>query len=202
MDKNEAILKIKENLKNLMTFSSTMVEDVKCESVKLKDGSEINTPEGETLAEGTECFTLDADGNKVACGDGPYELEDGRSIVVSGGKVESIKEAEAVEAVAEEMAAPMVAPEAEVEEPEMEEGDTLDVRVANLEGQIAQILELLQGMSNAQEMAMSKIKEIADAPATESIKVGKTADVAFNSVRNEMDELKSLRKKYNLEVKH
>jgi hypothetical protein len=181
-----------------------MVEDVKCESVKLKDGSEINTPEGETLAEGTECFTLDADGNKVACGDGPYELEDGRSIVVSGGKVESIKEAEAVEAVAEEMAAPMVAPEAEVEEPGEEEegGDTLDVRVANLEGQIAQILELLQGMSNAQEMAMSKIKEIADAPATESIKVGKTADVAFNSVRNEMDELKSLRKKYNLEVKH
>jgi len=211
MDKNEAILKIKENLKNLMTFSSTMVEDVKCEAVKLKDGSEINTPEGETLAEGTECFTLDADGAKVPC-DGPYDLEDGRSIVVSGGKVESISEAAPEEAgkveetpmnPAEMVAAPVGEAEVEGEEPEVEAAEnSVEDRISSLESQISQILELLQGMSNAQEMAMSKIKEIAEAPATGSIKVGKTADVSFSGFKNEIEELKQLKNKYKLGTKY
>jgi hypothetical protein len=102
------------------------------------------------------------------------------------------------------MAAPAPADEAakEGEEPEKEEVEiSIEERVGKLEEHISQILELLQGMSNAQEMAMSKINEIAESPAEKSIKVGKSTStgsgVAFSSVKNELEELKELRKRFN-----
>lgn len=214
MNKEEAMLKIKDQLKKLMTFSAeaTPMESVKCESMKLKDGSEIMIPDGSNLEPGVECYTLDADGNQIACADGDYELENGQSIVVSGGKIETVsdasdkKEEESPENPAnttpEEMAMP------EKKEEKMTEGEIgeevkvdIEERVAKLEDHISKILELLQGMSNAQEMAMSKISEIAESPAEKSIKVGKStsagSSVAFGSVKNELEELKELRKKFN-----
>jgi hypothetical protein len=213
MNKEEAMLKIKDQLKKLMTFSAeaTPMENVKCESMKLKDGSEIMIPDGSNLEPGVECYTLDADGNQIACADGSYELENGQSIVVSGGKIETVSDAsdEKVEespenpanttAEKQEMGTPEKMAE---EEPEKEEVEiSIEERVGKLEEHISQILELLQGMSNAQEMAMSKINEIAESPAEKSIKVGKStstgSSVAFGSVKNELEELKELRKKFN-----
>jgi hypothetical protein len=213
MNKEEAMLKIKDQLKKLMTFSAEAapMENVKCESMKLKDGSEIMIPDGSNLEPGVDCYTMDADGNQIACADGSYELENGQSIVVSGGKIETVSDAsdEKVEespenpanttAEKQEMGTPEKMAE---EEPEKEEVEiSIEERVGKLEEHISQILELLQGMSNAQEMAMSKINEIAESPAEKSIKVGKSTStgsgVAFSSVKNELEELKELRKRFN-----
>lgn len=201
MEKNEAIFKIKDQLKKLMSFSEEVVKEtfeVKYESMKLKDGSEIVIPDGSSLEPGVDVFTMDADGNQIPCEDNTYELENGQTIVVVGGKVESVSDMTTGEdtpenpanTTPEAMAAPAMGGSAaeaakEGETPE-EEGveNSVEERVASLESQIAQILELLQGMSNAQEMAMSKIIEISEAPAEKSIKVGKTlSSVGFNSVK-------------------
>lgn len=216
MNKEEAMLKIKDQLKKLMTFSAEAapMENVKCESMKLKDGSEIMIPDGSNLEPGVDCYTMDADGNQIACADGSYELENGQSIVVSGGKIETVsdatdkKEEESPENPANTTPEAMAMPEkkeekmTEGEEPEKEEVEiSIEERVGKLEEHISQILELLQGMSNAQEMAMSKINEIAESPAEKSIKVGKSTStgsgVAFSSVKNELEELKELRKRFN-----
>ena len=218
MNKEEAMLKIKDQLKKLMSFSTEAeapTEEVKCESMKLKDGSEIMIPDGSNLEPGVECYTMDANGNQIACADGTYELENGQSVVVAGGKIETVSDVTTGEdspenpanTTPEAMAAPAggaaeeAKKEGETPEGEMVENSVED-RVAQLEQQISQILELLQGMSNAQEMAMSKINEIAESPAEKSIKVGKStstggSDVAFGSVKNELEELKELRKKFN-----
>lgn len=217
MNKEEAMLKIKDQLKKLMTFSAEAEapkEEVKYESMKLKDGSEIMIPDGSSLEPGVEVFTLDANGNQVVCEDNTYELENGQSIVVSGGKIETVSDTTTGEDSPENPAnttpEAMAAPAGGAAEEAKKEGETteeetsensVEDRVSQLEQQITQILELLQGMSNAQEMAMSKINEIAESPAEKSIKVGKStsngSDVSFNSVKNELDELKELRKKFN-----
>ena len=216
MNKEEAMLKIKDQLKKLMTFSAEAapMENVKCESMKLKDGSEIMIPDGSNLEPGVDCYTMDADGNQIACADGTYELENGQSVVVSGGKIETVSDAtdkkeesspeNPANTTPEAMAAPAPADEAakEGETPEQEGVEiSIEERVGKLEEHISQILELLQGMSNAQEMAMSKINEIAELPAEKSIKVGKStstgSSVSFGSVKSELEELKELRKKFN-----
>lgn len=208
MSKEEAMLKIKDQLKKLMSFSAeaeATLEQVKCESMKLKDGSEIMIPEGSTLEPGVECYTMDENGNQMVCADGDYELENGEKITVSGGKVESVsapvKEGEISPENPANIAPAEMAVEVEVEGPEMEDAkNSVEDRVGKLEEQISQILELLQGMSNAQEMAMSRINEIADQPAEKSIKVAKTtSSTAFSSVKNELDELKELKKKFKID---
>ena len=216
MNKEEAMLKIKDQLKKLMTFSAEAapMENVKCESMKCKDGSEIMIPDGSNLEPGVECYTLDADGNQIACADGDYELENGQSIVVAGGKIETVSDAtdkkeetspeNPANTTPEAMAAPADEAAKEGETPEKEAVEiSIEERVGKLEEHISQILELLQGMSNAQEMAMSKINEIAELPAEKSIKVGKStstgSSVSFGSVKNELEELKELRKKFSID---
>jgi hypothetical protein len=215
MNKDEAIVKIKDQLKKLMAFSTEALatDAMQYETMKLKDGSEIMIPDGSMLEPGVEVYMIDADGNQTPCEDGSYELENGQTIMIAGGKIESVADSEQpaeeqqteTPATEAQMAAatPGAGAEAakENESPEQEAAESqLPDRVAALEQQIAQILELLQGMSNAQEMAMSKINEIAEAPAAPSIKIGKTTSskVEFNSIKNELDELKSLKNKYKI----
>lgn len=214
MNKDEAIVKIKEQLKKLMAFTAEApAEEVKYESMKLKDGSEIMIPDGAGLETGVEVYMIDADGNQVPCEDGSYELESGQTITVKGGVIDAVSEAaqpEGEQTQSPEGDAQMAATtpgsgeaEAEGESAQQETAEAdLPNRVAALEQQIAQILELLQGMSNAQEMAMSKIQEIAEAPAAPSIKIGKTlksdANVAFNSVKDELKELQEMKKKFRI----
>jgi len=213
MNKDEAIIKIKDQLKKLMSFSTEApaeeaeaTEEKKFTTMKLKDGTEISIVDGTELGVGTEVFTVDADGNQVAIADDTYELEDGRSIVIVGGKVDSISES--TEETKDET--PMNPADTEVkdekmgENPEGEEAqegeNPIEDRITSLENQIAQILEILQGMGSMQEVAMSKIEAISSAPATESIKVGKipAGNQTFSSMKTEMDELKEMRNKFKL----
>ena len=218
MTKDEAILKIKDQLKKLMSFSSEaddsaeQTEEKKFISMKLKDGSEISILDGTELGVGTEVFIVDTDGNQKPIDDDSYVLDDGRTIVVKGGKVESISEADSTQEDAKtetpETSAQMESTEdekdSEKDKEKMSDGEettSVEERVSNLENQISQILEILQGMNSMQEVAMSKIKEIEDAPAVPSVKTGKvinTGNQAFSSIKNEIDELKEMKKKFNL----
>ena len=211
LTKDEAVLKIKEQLKKLMSFSDEVApvaaEAVKMESMKLKDGSEIMIPDGSNLEPGVEVFKVDSTGNQTPCEDGTYELESGQSIVVTGGLIESVSDAVEAPADGEKPAESPVDPakmeaaiptDGKTAEQAPVGGEDLTARVAALEDQIAQILELLQGMSNAQEMAMNRITEIAEAPGAPSIKLGKVVQVDMGSVKSELDELKELSKKFKL----
>ena len=212
MTKDEAMLQLRDQLKKLMSFTAepvaetpvepVMTEDVKCTAVKLKDGSEIMVPESTDLGVGVDVYAVDADGNQTPLGDDTYELEDGRTIIVLSGKVDTISDAPAGDKTPTEDA--NVTPEAMVVVPEqtgeeVAEGESpIEDRITALENHISQILELLQGMGNAQEMAMSKINEIGSQPATKSIKLGNVVESKFNSAKSEMDQLKELRKQFNL----
>lgn len=218
MNKDEAIIKIKDQLKKLMSFSAEApteevapeTEEKKFSTMKLKDGTEISIADGAELGVGTEVFVIDADGNQAAIGDDTYELEDGRSIVIVGGKVDSIADAGA-ETKDE---TPMNPADTEVKDEKMaeagatepageatEEGENpIESRIASLENQINQILEILQGMGSMQEVAMSKIDAISSEPAAKSINLGKTpmSNTEFSSTKSEMDELKELKAKWKL----
>lgn len=60
-------------------------------SVTTTDGTVVSY-EGDELAVGTAVFVNDADGNPSPAPDGSHTLEDGRTIVVAAGLVESIEE--------------------------------------------------------------------------------------------------------------
>ena len=209
MLKEEAMLKIKEQLKRLMTFSvdaETPVEK-KMTSIKLKDGTEISYVDGSELGIGVEVYKIDEDGNQTPIEDGDYDLEDGRIITIKDGGVEVIAEAP-VEAGSEET--PITSEkekekdEAKLEEPkgvevEVEEGTDMEARISAIEENISSMMEAISTMGHMQEMSMSKIKAIESSPAASSIKVGKTTSNGnFNSNKLEIDELRELRNKYKL----
>lgn len=206
MDKNEAINNIKEQLKKLMSFSAVEPEtpetkkpdEKKMEVLKSKDGIKISV-EGELIV-GSPVTGVDEAGNSVSIEDKSYDLENGKTIVVKGGLIESVAEtpvsteAPAVESPAVPVVETMEAPAVETETETETETNPIDARVSALEGQIAQILEILQGLGNSQEMAMSKIVELTDdLPATKSIQLGKTPVVNKGSIGSEVDEIKQLK---------
>jgi hypothetical protein len=210
MEKNEAINKIKEQLKKLMAFaevSETEKVDEKeeveteMEVLKTKDGKEMMKEKGTdtlgaTLMEKTE-------EGMVKCGRGKYEMEDGSSLEVDEeGKV--ISETKAGD-VSPENPAEMAEV---VEEPtkveiEVEGGEEMKSRVEAIEAQISQILEIIQGLSNSTEMALSKVAKIASEPAGEPIKTEKklsaTSKVGGN-IKSEMEELREIKKKFKFET--
>lgn len=212
MLKEEAMLKIKEQLKRLMTFSvdaETPVEK-KMTSIKLKDGTEISYVDGSELGIGVEVYKIDVDGNQTPIEDGDYDLEDGRIITIKDGGVEVIAEAPDGAGV-EETPITSEKDKAKLEEPKLEEpkgvevevetaeGADMEARISAIEENISSMMEAISTMGHMQEMSMSKIKAIESAPAASSIKVGKTTSNGnFNSNKLEIDELRELRNKYKL----
>jgi uncharacterized protein YqkB len=97
MNKNN----FKEQLKAIFTKFNTdpSVHGVKFEDElkfeaegRLQDGSSIYTTAA-AFEVGADCYTMDADGNPVACMAGTYTMEDGMSIVVGDdGKISEVME--------------------------------------------------------------------------------------------------------------
>lgn len=100
--------------------------------------------EGE-LAEGTEVFLLDEEGNQVAATDGDYTLENGNVIKVAEGKIAEIAETAEV---------------AETETPEETE-DVAAIKAENeaLKSQIAELESQIESLK-AQPMAMAAHEEV------------------------------------------
>lgn len=196
MNKNETINSIKESLKKLFAT------DVKFSDFVLTDGKKI-TSTATDLEIGVEVYAVDELGNQTPLDNGDFVLQDGRTITVVDNAITNIAGEISTEAespvsnadVEQEMNDGMV-------EPASEEGDMAQ-RVADLEAQLEEVLNLLKQMSEAQmksqDQMMSKIKTIADEPGDEKVQVSKVGYNEYstknvNAKRNmsEIEELRSL----------
>jgi hypothetical protein len=196
MNKNETINSIKESLKKLFAT------DVKFSDFVLTDGKKI-TSTATDLAIGVEVYAVDELGNQTPLDNGDFVLQDGRTITVVDNAITTISGEMSTEAespvsnadVEQEMNDGMI-------ESPSEEGDMAQ-RVADLEAQLVEVLNLLKQMSEAQmksqDQMMSKIKTIASEPGDEKVKVSKVGYNEYstknvNAKRNmsEIEELRSL----------
>lgn len=209
MNKDQAIQNIKDTLKNLMKFSTQM----KYQDIPLSDGTLLSIEDGSDVGVGVAVFQKDPNGNSIPATDNSYILADGRTIVVKGGMIESITDAEPTQddaQAASPTADANVASTQMTTTPEQPapngatnttDGNGLETRVANLEGQISEILEVLQSMSNMQEQTMSSIQAFGKLPAEQSYKAEKvgTVDISPRGKFNrDMEELREIQTKFKL----
>lgn len=212
MNKQEAILKIKETLKSLMKFESDVVENTFAEVVT-KDGIKI-VFDGETLTTDTPVFKLDEAGNRIPCEDMEYVLEDGRTIVVTSGKVSEIKEETVVEdggetpvedanveakksedkmeVVEGEGMAPVVETEVEVEKPE-EESNPMEMRIAELEAKVMKCMEMLYSLTNVSEEMSQKFEEFSKLPGESAIGTERKFERELTQEEIRVERLKQLK---------
>lgn len=196
MDKNIATNKIKENLKSLMKFAQELglAKDKKFGTYELTDGTKI-TCDADDLAVDVIVSALDDQGNKTPLDPGTYELTDGRSFEITGddstistmtvaGKedpqAETETPADTLEQKKEEkMEDGIPDEETETEAPASSDKD-VESRIADLESQLAEILNLLNKMGDSgatqnevNEQMMSKLIELANEPGEEPISLKK-----------------------------
>ena len=128
--------------------------------------------EGDALIEGIEVFVEDENGEIVPAADGEYIAED-RKVIVKDGKVESIEE--------------IVADPEPQNDPEPENLDEKDEKIAELEAKIEELnntiadkdayIAELESKLNAKEEELSaanaKLKESADKSAKDKLKFSK-----------------------------
>jgi len=181
MNKQDAILKIKESLKNLMKFSE--VTESKFAEIIAKDGKKYVTP-ADKLDVDVEIYGLDEEGNQIPVENGPIELEDGSTIIVTDNKVTEIKTVEPkdgeespIEDAEMEVEPTDIEKEVEVETEPVSDDD-YGKRIEKIEMQMEEILTILSSMvSNGEETmekvetALSKIEKISDEPAGVKVKV-------------------------------
>lgn len=168
---NLKLKSIKEELRKLLVEMSVVKTD-----------KAVLSYEGEELTVGTEVWIEDEEGNRTEVENGEYLTEDGKTLVVDGGKVADIletKEEEVTEEPAEEtqpeeeVAAEEAQPEeeqpkedepAEEAQPEEETPDTvaaLEAKVAELEAQLADALAKIAELTEKTEEVFSKFQNMS-----------------------------------------
>lgn len=124
----------------------------------LADGTKIYSPAAE-LAEGVEVFVMDASGNPTPLADGEYTLDNGITIVVTNGIIESMGE-------------PMT------EEPVVPPADAVEQEAVETYSK-QQVESLLQNIISEFETKLSaaeaKIVELSSAPAAVTVKQSRQA---------------------------
>lgn len=163
MDRTESINKIKELLSGFLSETKSEeveLSEVKLSDVKLKDGTKLVTPDVELMVGSS---LSNEDGSVVV--DGEYVLEDGSIAVVAGGFVTELKPVESAVEVADVSAAVEVEVEdTKPEDTKEEPSGDIEKRVSDLEKSIDEILSIIKEQMKMSKIAMSKIKEIAEAP--------------------------------------
>ena len=155
----------KLSIKELVKQHFNLVEKAKFASVLTKDGELTLEYPGEELVVGSEIFMLGVDGEKMPLADGEYMLETEVKIVVEGGLVKEIMEAE-VEAEVEMMEEEVK----EEEEVKLYTEEEMEMIKAALIEEMTKIVEELVG-ALAEEVAL--MKEAMESPAEEPLKLGK-----------------------------
>lgn len=122
----------------------------------LSDGSMIYSS-ADAFAEGVDVFVMDADGNPTPLADGEYTMDNGMTIVVSNGIIESM-----AEAITEE-------PSLEIEV-EQEVAETYSKE--QVEGLLNNIITEFEAKLSAAE---KKITELSKAPAATTVKQARQA---------------------------
>jgi hypothetical protein len=150
---------------------------------KLQDGSSIYTT-GSAFEVGADCYTMDEEGNPVACAAGTYTLEDGMQVVVGDdGKISEVMQMEKEE-----------------EEEEMSKEDMLSV-IENLSQRISVLeterAEATTKLASESEKALKFSKEVTSLkvelsalkkqPATGSVK-DKTVEHAFAKQNKQVEK--------------
>jgi hypothetical protein len=122
----------------------------------LADGTMIYS-NADAFAEGVDIFVMDADGNPTPLADGEYTLDNGMTIVVSNGIIESM-----AEAITEE-------PSVEIEV-EQEVAETYSKE--QVEGLLKNVISEFEAKLSAAE---KKITELSQAPAATTVKQSRQA---------------------------
>jgi hypothetical protein len=197
MTREEAMNKIKETIKSLMTFSETT--EVKMTEVTGKDQTKFVTP-AEKIEVGVEIYKLDDTGTQIPVEDGVYDLEDGTSITVGGGIVTEVSTTAEentdveTEVLAEELSKESTTVEAAVTP------DPLEERVTKLEDELTTIIDMLDKMVTSQKMTATKVEEFAALPGDKSIEVknkefSTTKTVSSKANMAEIDAIREILKK-------
>lgn len=118
----------------------------------LSDGTMIYSS-ADAFAEGVDVFVMDADGNPTPLADGEYTLDNGITILVSNGIIESM-----AEAITEEPVAPADAVAQEVAETYSKE---------QVEGLLKNVISEFEALLSA---AQKQITELSKAPAATTVK--------------------------------
>lgn len=230
MNRNNSIREIKENLKKLLHFST----EQKFNNFTLTDGTNITTTSTD-IEIGAEVYMLDEQGNQTPLDNGDYVLQDGRTFTIADNVVTDIKapegdgqkpeqtgdsttdapkqEAPVKEAMDANGLPEGHDPSVEGETPaeESSEGD-LSARVADLEKQLAEVLNILSKMGDSQndlnEQMMSAIKTFGSEPGDKPVRNGKRGyevydkDKSYSKKKGEnslevIEMMKNLKKERN-----
>jgi hypothetical protein len=126
----------------------------------------------EDLKEGDDVYTIDAEGNEIAVEDGEYKTEDGKTITIQGGKVETIVDNKAE-----------VEPEVEPEPEDKVEGaeeEPKEDEIANIRKEIDELYKLvdsiLEKIGETRREADERFKKLEEQPA------GKSAEETFSEI--------------------
>ena len=138
----------------------------------------------EELKAGDEVYVLDDNGDAQHAPDGEYKTEDGKVIVVADGKVSEIVDPEAevadeepVEEQAEPVEAEEIVPEP-ADQPEGENNETEEDRIAALEARLAEFTEGFNQIINSIAALEERIADVegklvkVEAPAADPIDDG------------------------------
>jgi len=156
----------------------------------LADGTYIASPASEWV-EGVEIFVMDAEGNPQPLADGEYQLDNGKMIVVSEGKIASIKEMETeVE----------IEVEAEATEQSVEETYSKDQVEALLNNVISEFSTKLSAVEEKLSVAEAKVVELSQAPAVAPVKqraaVQTQQPLQLNQIQNTAERARAIVAKY------
>lgn len=182
MTVNEAIDKIKVllNTQEGTVVAPDVPTAMNFETYDLKDGSKIDLT---SLEIGADAMLVDATGNSAVAPDGEYELADGTSIVVSGGKISELETpaADVTEGEPQDEMQPATMSEDKFEAVELgiselkAENDALKIKLEEMEGKFnaafSQVLDL--------------VSDLAKAPSAEPTQVPKTT---FANIEKKADK--------------
>lgn len=156
----------------------------------LADGTYIASPASEWV-EGVEIFVMDAEGNPQPLADGEYQLDNGKMIVVSEGKIASIKEMEVEEEVEIEV---------EATEQAVEETYSKDQVEALLNNVISEFSTKLSAVEEKLAVAEAKVVELSQAPAVAPVKqraaVQTQQPLQLNQIQNTAERARAIVAKY------
>ena len=212
MNKNDLMIKIKDNFKSLLKFS-TELKQLEFSTFDLTDGTKITSP-ASILEIGSEIYALDDQNNQTPLEDGDYVLTDGRTITIKSNLIEAIegelKEAEEemkgkVECKVEkmdDMTDDLPTDETADEEMKVEAPD-MEKRMSDIEKTVQDIMTMISKLSETQgsvnEQMMSKLESFSQEAGASAIRTTKKESVDYkkssSSLRDELRDFQVNTKK-------
>lgn len=192
MNKEEAIIKIKESLKSLMKFESNdkKVEDevkVKMSEVLTQDGMIISY-DGEELELNIEVFLLDEAGNRIAIEDKEYMLQNGMTLVIKDGKISEM----IAEIPADVEESPIEEANTMMSEENSKEINDLKESIKLMDEKFEKITEALKSLIDISEDYTKKVEEFSKQPGGEPIIV-KTNEKDLSSEELRTERFKAIK---------